>query len=158
MELALCRVTRMWQFPPHASPMSPSPTDRFSMGSPAFAKTPTPSAPRDIKRYFVSQQDAGHLCVMSCLWAPTGIFSSQGRRHNESSSFARDCFGVSELNGYTPIECGSEDEARARTDELIAKKQWPCFFLTVTPRVKSRLRNFTLKVMKSTGTDFRQLV
>ena len=33
-----------------------------------------------------------------------------------------------EFNGYTPIECGSEDEARARTDELIAKKQWPCFF------------------------------
>ena len=25
------------------------------------------SAPRDIKRYFVSQQDAGHLCLMSCL-------------------------------------------------------------------------------------------
>ena len=39
-----------------------------------------------------------------------------------------------ELNGYTPIECGSEDEARARIDELIAKKQWPCFFLTVTQR------------------------
>ena len=33
-----------------------------------------------------------------------------------------------ELNGYTTTECGSEDEARARTDELIAKKQWPCFF------------------------------
>ena len=36
--------------------------------------------------------------------------------------------GFLEFNSYTPIECGSEDEARARTDELIAKKQWPCFF------------------------------
>ena len=30
--------------------------------------------------------------------------------------------------GYEPYECRSEDEARDRAEELIAKKQWPCYF------------------------------
>ena len=30
--------------------------------------------------------------------------------------------------GYTPCECATEEEARARVEELLAKKQWPCFF------------------------------
>ena len=30
--------------------------------------------------------------------------------------------------GFKPYECDSEDEARDRVDELIASKQWPCYF------------------------------
>ncbi len=31
-------------------------------------------------------------------------------------------------HGYEPFECVSEDEARDRAEELIAKKEWPCYF------------------------------
>ena len=31
-------------------------------------------------------------------------------------------------HGYKPYECVSEDEARDKTEELIAKKEWPCYF------------------------------
>ena len=31
-------------------------------------------------------------------------------------------------HGYEPYECESEDEARDRAEELIAKMQWPCYF------------------------------
>ncbi|MEC8210052.1 MAG: UDP-N-acetylglucosamine 4,6-dehydratase [Pseudomonadota bacterium] len=87
------------------------------------------SAPRDIKRYFVSQQDAGHLCVMSCLLgANRDIFFPKEGDTMSLLPLHEIALEFLELNGYTPIECGSEDEARARTDELIAKKQWPCFF------------------------------
>jgi hypothetical protein len=30
--------------------------------------------------------------------------------------------------GYEAYECGSEEEARDRAEELIANKQWPCYF------------------------------
>ena len=33
-----------------------------------------------------------------------------------------------EERGYEPYECGSEDEARDRAEELIADNQWPCYF------------------------------
>ena len=31
-------------------------------------------------------------------------------------------------HGYEPYECESEDEARDRAEELMANKQWPCYF------------------------------
>ena len=33
-----------------------------------------------------------------------------------------------ESYGYTPYECDTEDEARVKANELISKKQWPCYF------------------------------
>lgn len=30
--------------------------------------------------------------------------------------------------GFAPYLCQSEDEARDRAEELIARKQWPCYF------------------------------
>ena len=30
--------------------------------------------------------------------------------------------------GYEPYNCQSEDEARSKSDELIAQKKWPCYF------------------------------
>jgi hypothetical protein len=49
--------------------------------------------------------------------------------------------------GYEPYECESEDEARDRAEELIANKQWPCYFFKVTQLVKKTLKNFLL-IMK----------
>ena len=30
--------------------------------------------------------------------------------------------------GYEPYHCSTEEEARARSYELIASKKWPCYF------------------------------
>jgi hypothetical protein len=30
--------------------------------------------------------------------------------------------------GYEAVPCDSEDEARARVDELVPRKKWPCYF------------------------------
>ena len=96
---------------------------------PAFAKTPTPVRASRHQRYFVSQQDAGHLCLMSCLLgANRDIFFPKEGDTMTLLPLHEIALEFLELNGYTPIACGSEDEARARIDELIAKKQWPCFF------------------------------
>ena len=35
-----------------------------------------------------------------------------------------------ESHGYEPVECGTEDEARSRVEELIPKRQWPVYFFT----------------------------
>ena len=32
--------------------------------------------------------------------------------------------------GYEPYECDSEEEARARSEELISRKKWPVYFFT----------------------------
>ena len=83
MELALMSGEQNVAVPPHASPMSPSPTDRFSMGSPSVCKTPTPVRASRHQKVFCQSTGRGHLCLMSCLLGANRIFSSQGRRHND---------------------------------------------------------------------------
>ena len=33
-----------------------------------------------------------------------------------------------EAQGYEAVPCASEDEARARVEELIPQRKWPCYF------------------------------
>lgn len=87
------------------------------------------SAPRDIRRYFVSQKDAGQLCLMSCLFGSDRdiFFPKVGETlglvplHEVATTFL-------DQHGFSPFECESEEEARTRSEELIAKRHWPCFF------------------------------
>ena len=43
-------------------------------------------------------------------------------------TFSEIAVGYLKRHGYEPHECESEDEARDSVEELISKKQWPCYF------------------------------
>ena len=98
----------------------------FSDGSLPFgflqriAKRQPLSAPNDVRRYFISHQEAGELCVLSCgLGDNRDVFFpnlAQGLDEKTFADIARDL--LSEL-GYMPVECASEDEAKT----LSAKRQ-----------------------------------
>ncbi len=94
-----------------------------------FAKRQPISAPDDVRRYFVTPQESGELCLMSCLLGGNrDIFfpkMSDALRLTKFSDIARRY--VSQL-GYEPFECASEDEARDRAAELVAARKWPCYF------------------------------
>ena len=51
-------------------------------------------------------------------------------------------------HGYEPYECMSEDEARDRAKELIAKKEWPCYFLKSDTTGEKDFEEFLL-IMKT---------
>ena len=94
-----------------------------------FAKKQPFSAPNDVRRYFVTPQESGELCLLSGLLGNNrDIFFP---KLSEKLHLVR----ISEIavrylweRGYEPYECESEDEARDRAEELIANKQWPCYF------------------------------
>jgi FlaA1/EpsC-like NDP-sugar epimerase len=94
-----------------------------------FAKRQPISAPNDVRRYFVTPQESGELCLTSCLLGGNrDIFfpkMSDALRLTKFSDIA--CRYLSQL-GYEPFECASEDEARSRAEELIAARKWPCYF------------------------------
>jgi FlaA1/EpsC-like NDP-sugar epimerase len=94
-----------------------------------FAKRQPISAPNDVRRYFVTPQESGELCLASCLLGGNrDIFfpkMSDALRLTKFSDIA--CRFLAQL-GYEPFECSSEDEARGRAAELIAARKWPCYF------------------------------
>jgi len=124
----------------------------FSDGSLPFgflqriAKRQPLSAPNDVRRYFISHQEAGELCVLSCgLGDNRDVFFpnlAQGRDEKTFADIAREL--LAEL-GYQSMECASEEEAKwgrgdgrwgtgEESGEMedgpasSSRKPWPCYF------------------------------
>jgi hypothetical protein len=94
-----------------------------------FSKCQPISAPRDVRRYFVTPQESGELCLMSCLLGENrDIFFPKLDDKLHLITFSEVARHYLLDLGYEPYECASEEEARARSEELIARKRWPCFF------------------------------
>jgi len=94
-----------------------------------FAKHQPISAPNDVRRYFVTPQESGELCSMSCILGENrDIFFPKMSAALQLTRFSDIATRYLAQLGYEAHECASEDEARARSHELIAKHRWPCYF------------------------------
>ena len=94
-----------------------------------FAKKQPFSAPNDVRRYFVTPQESGELCLLSGLLGENrDIFFPKLSEKLHLISFSEIAIRFLRERGYEPYECESEDEARDKIEELITKKQWPCYF------------------------------
>lgn len=86
-------------------------------------------APQDIKRYFVTPQESGELCLMSCIMGENrDIFFPKLSQEMHLISFSDIAIKYLEQLGYEPYLCSSEDEARRLADTLPASGKWPCLF------------------------------
>ena len=94
-----------------------------------FFKRQPFSAPNDVRRYFVTPQESGELCLLSGLLGENrDIFFPILSEKLHLITFSEIAVRYLRERGYEPYECESEDEARDRAEELIASKQWPCYF------------------------------
>ncbi|MCH9813570.1 MAG: UDP-N-acetylglucosamine 4,6-dehydratase [Epsilonproteobacteria bacterium] len=86
-------------------------------------------APNDIKRYFVTPQESGELCLMSCIFGENrDIFFPKLSEALHLISFADIAVKYLENIGYEPYLCKDENEARALAKTLPDEGKWPCLF------------------------------
>ena len=91
-------------------------------------------APNDIKRYFVTPQESGELCLMSCLLGKNkDIFFPKLSEELHLITFAEIAVNYLKQLSYEPYICSSEEEARqffnTNHQSLITNyKYWPCYF------------------------------
>ena len=86
-------------------------------------------APNDIKRYFVTPQESGELCLMSCIFGENrDIFFPKLSEQLNLISFADIAIKYLENLGYEPYLCKDEDEARALAKTLPKEGKYPCLF------------------------------
>lgn len=86
-------------------------------------------APNDIKRYFVTPQESGELCLMSCIFGENrDIFFPKLSENLHLISFADIAVKYLENLGYEPYLCKDEDEARELAKTLPSEGKWPCLF------------------------------
>ncbi|EGQ7790910.1 UDP-N-acetylglucosamine 4,6-dehydratase [Vibrio cholerae] len=86
-------------------------------------------APNDIKRYFVTPQESGELCLMSCIFGENrDIFFPKLSEALHLITFADIAVKYLQQLGYEPYLCQNEDEARLLAVTLPAEGKWPCLF------------------------------
>ncbi|EYU15370.1 UDP-N-acetylglucosamine 4,6-dehydratase [Photorhabdus aegyptia] len=86
-------------------------------------------APNDIKRYFVTPQESGELCLMSCIFGQNrDIFFPKLSEALHLITFADIAVKYLEQHGYQPYICTREDEARELAQTLPEQGKWPCLF------------------------------
>ncbi|EPJ46642.1 MAG: putative nucleoside-diphosphate sugar epimerase [Osedax symbiont Rs1] len=86
-------------------------------------------APSDIKRYFVTSEESGILCLMSCILGKNrDIFYPKLCPTLNLTSFPSIAEKYLHSFGFTVFNCSDEDEARKLVKSLPEKGMWPCFF------------------------------
>lgn len=96
-------------------------------------------APNDIKRYFITPQESGEICLMSCIFGENrDIFFPKLSEALHLITFAEIAERYLEQLGYKPFLCKTEEEARGffknntlQSDEnrmLTDVEAWPCLF------------------------------
>jgi FlaA1/EpsC-like NDP-sugar epimerase len=86
-------------------------------------------APNDVRRYFVTPQESGELCLMSTIFGESrDVFFPKLSEALHLISFSDIAVKYLENIGYQPHLCESEEEARALMSTLPKQKKWPCLF------------------------------
>ena len=90
-------------------------------------------APNDIRRYFITPQESGELCLMSCIFGENrDIFFPKLSESLHLLSFADIALKYLETKKLKAHICETEDEARSKIHTLSTSEEWPCLFTKST--------------------------
>ena len=87
------------------------------------------AAPSDVRRYFISHQEAGELCALAAFAGDNrDVFFPKLAESRDEKTFSRIAEDLLRKLNYEPFVCESEEEAKRRIEELIPERKWPCHF------------------------------
>lgn len=86
-------------------------------------------APNDVRRYFVTPQESGLLCLMSCIFGSNrDVFFPKLSESLHLITFSEIAVNYLKQIGYEAYLCANEEQARSLVNSLPDNGQWPCLF------------------------------
>ncbi|MBO5537519.1 MAG: polysaccharide biosynthesis protein [Prevotella sp.] len=76
------------------------------------------AAPSDVKRYFVSPEESGQICMLACILGRGGEVFFPKLGEEQMLTFSSICDKFVEANGLEKQECETDAEARRRAFEM----------------------------------------
>ena len=87
------------------------------------------SAPSDVKRYFVSPEESGQICMLSCMLGNNREIFFPRLEEAQMMTFDKIATAFLEEHGYEVLECASDEEAIDKAVELKnGSKQYPVHY------------------------------
>ena len=76
------------------------------------------SAPSDVKRYFVSPEESGQICMLACMLGKNREIFFPRLEEEQMMTFDKIATAFLQENGFEVLECASDEEAIEKTEEL----------------------------------------
>lgn len=76
------------------------------------------SAPSDVKRYFVSPEESGQICMLACMLGKNREIFFPRLEEEQMMTFDKIATAFLEENGFKVLECASDEEAIEKAEEL----------------------------------------
>lgn len=115
-------------------------------------------APSDVRRYFVSPEESGQICLLSCILGENrAIFFP---KLEEAQMMTFDAIGneLLKAHGYEVLECSSDEEAIERAEELKnGSKLYPVHYATSDTSGEKPFEEFVTDTETADYEQFKSL-
>jgi FlaA1/EpsC-like NDP-sugar epimerase len=87
------------------------------------------AAPYDVKRYFVSPEESGQICMLACVLGQSGEIFFPKLGEEKMITFSSICDSFLDALGYEKKECTTDEEAKKFASEMPDNtKQYPVVY------------------------------
>ena len=87
------------------------------------------AAPSDVRRYFVSPEESGQICMLACILGKGGEVFFPKLGEDQMLTFSAICDDFVKAEGFEKKECGSDDDARKYASEMpYDSETYPVFY------------------------------
>ena len=76
------------------------------------------AAPNDVKRYFVSPEESGQICMLACVLGNNGEIFFPKLGEEQMLTFSAICDEFVKCEGYKKFECATDDDAKKFAAEM----------------------------------------
>jgi FlaA1/EpsC-like NDP-sugar epimerase len=83
------------------------------------------SSPSDVKRFFVSPDESGQICLMACVLGNSGEIFFPKLEESQMENFGNIAIEFIKANGFEPIICSTETEAKEKIQGALSEKKYP---------------------------------
>lgn len=86
------------------------------------------SCPSDVKRFFVSPEESGQICMLACMLGESGEIFFPKLAEDEMAFFKDITIDFFKASNRAIVECKTEEEAKQKAEKLTEDKPYPVYF------------------------------
>lgn len=85
-------------------------------------------APKDVRRYFVSMEESGQICMLACILGNSGEVFFPKLGEGAMKTFSSICDDFIREMGFEKHECADDEEAKAFAAEHLPGREYPVVY------------------------------
>lgn len=114
-------------------------------------------APKDVRRFFVSMEESGQICMLACILGKNGEVFFPKLEEETMKTFSSICDDFIREMGYEKHECASDEEAKIFAATHLPRKKYPVVYFNSDTTGEKDYEEFVVEGEKTDLDRFTSL-